>query len=208
MTQNNKIIFLIITIVVILFSFAFGFIIGVKIFKNQNAPAITELSKDKILEIKRQTLDDLRAEQLLPSLPNELYRLDGRIASIGQDFLILEPRKDKGLNPLGLTFPNTLKIQFSENTIFYNADWKSKEQYDEEQKIYLTEIERREQAGESLDGLIQPDMLSYSNIPDTALKAGDYVRVVSESNILGKEDVEAKEVQVINKIVEDNSFLK
>jgi len=208
MTQKNKIIFLLIIITVALLTFVSGFLISAKIFKSQCAPTTAGLLEDKVLEIKRQLLDDLRTEQLLPPLPKEFYELDGKVVSVSKDSLVLEPKKDKGLNPLGLTFPNTLKILFSENTAFYNADWKPKEQYDRERQEYSVEIEKREQAEESLDGLIPPDIMSYVNIQDTDLNVGDYVHIVSEDNILDKEKIEAKEVQVLNKIVEDNPFLK
>jgi len=208
MTQNNKIIFLTITIVVILFTFALGFVVGIKIFQNQNSSITRGLSENNVLEIKRQVLNDLRTEQLLFPLPKELYELDGRIVSLSKDSLLLKPKKDKAINPLGLTFSDTLKIQFSENTMFYNADWKSKEKYDKEREEYLAEIKRREETGESFEGLVSPDMLSYRSIQNTDLKADDYVRIVSEDNILDKEEIEAEEVQILNKIVEDNPFLK
>lgn len=216
--KNNKIIFLLVVIIVTLLVFGLGFILGAEIFKNQDMPTPIELpeakvlpeikvlDEAKVLEIRRQVLDDLRAKWLLAPLPKKVYELDGKIVSIDKNSLILEPKKRRGINPLGLIFPNILKVRFAENAVFYKIDWKSREQWDKERNEHLAEIERREKAGELLDGLIPPSSYIYTSIQNVDLKVGDYVRIVSKSNILGKEEIEAKGIQVFNKIAEDYQF--
>ena len=163
----------------------------------------TPVLSDKISreQIQREFVTSLRQARILMPLPQELKSITGNVLKIDKNFIVIQPKEDKTLNPLGATFPKEMKFVINEKTIFSLAHEKNQEEFAKEYEVYRQEIEKKDKAGESTEGMIAPEPFTYENIKLENLKMTDQVKVTSDQNLLTSQDLYiAKSVSVMNEI--------
>jgi hypothetical protein len=186
--------------IAILFSFLLGIIIffflGYYIGK-------TPVLSDKVSreQIQREFLDDLRQAGILMPLPSELESIAGNLLKIEKGFVVIKPKQDKRINPLGAQFAKEMKFLINSDTKFSLAHERNQEEFIKEYGEYQKELEKRDKAGENTGDLIMPQLFSYEVVDIGILKIGDSVNVVCGVNVFESEDdFYAKEVNVMNEV--------
>jgi ABC-type antimicrobial peptide transport system permease subunit len=190
--KKGKIIALVGFLLGIFISFFLGYYIG-------KTPILSdEVSRE---QIQREFLNDLRQAGILKPLPSELKNIAGNLIKVEKNFVVINPKEDRNINPLGATFPKEMKFLIDSDTKFSLAHEKNQEEFIKEYEEYQKELEKRDKEGESTENLIMPQPFSYEIIGVGALKIGDSVNIVCDVNVLKDEsDFYAKEISVMNEI--------
>jgi len=163
----------------------------------------TPVLSDKISseQIQREFAMSLRQAGILKPLPQELKSVTGNVLKIDKNLVVIQPKEDQTLNPLGSTFPKEMKFVITGETVFSLAHEKNQEEFIKEYEAYRQELERKDKNGESTENMIVPEPFVYENIKLDNLKIGDQVRIISDQNLLNSQgSYVAKSVSIINEV--------
>ncbi|MFA6437649.1 MAG: hypothetical protein WC242_04890 [Candidatus Paceibacterota bacterium] len=163
----------------------------------------TPVLSDKISseQIQKEFATSLRQVGILRSLPQELKSVTGNVSKIDKNLIVIQPKEDQILNPLGSTFPKEMKFNITRETVFSLAHEKNQEEFIKEYEAYQQELEEKDKAGEPIEGMIAPEPFTYEDIKLENLKISDQVRVVSDQNLLVTQgSYVAKSVSIMNEV--------
>ena len=149
-------------------------------------------------DIKIECISELREEQGLPPLPEELYIVNGDILSIDTNSIVIVPEKDTENNPLGLVIESEIEITINSETLLKERHWEQTENFEEEMTIYLRSLR---------EGTVSQDMpgsYTYADIEISNLEIGDFIFVETEDNLINRKKIQAKEIVLIDDISESN----
>ena len=190
--KKNRIVVLVSFLMGIFVFFFLGYYIG-------QTPVLSDrISKE---QIRREFLNDLRQAGILMPLPYELKNMVGDIVKIEKGFVIIKPKEDQRINPLGAQFPKEMKFLINADTKFSLAHERNQKEFVKEYKEYQKELEERDKTGQSTKNLIMPQPFSHEAISFGNLKIGDSVNITCNVNLLKSAgNFYAKEISVMNEV--------
>jgi len=141
--------------------------------------------------IKIECISELREEQGLPLLSEELYMIKGDILSVNENSIVMVPEKNIGNNPLGLVLESEIEVNINNGTIIRERHWEQSENFEEEMSIYLKSL------SEGVIGQDMPGNYIYTDIEISGLGIGDFISIETEDNLINRKKIQAKEIILI-----------
>jgi hypothetical protein len=190
--KKNKIV----VVITIFLGFFVIFLLGYYIGKT---PVLVDtLTKE---QIQKNFLKDLRQVGILAPLPLELKNIAGNLIKIENDFILIKPKEDKSINPLGAFFPKEIKFLINSDTKFFLAHKKDEDEFMREYDEYRDKIEAQDNSKENIDILPIPQRFSYESIDFRELKVGDSVNIICNRSLLNNQDnLYAEKIDIMNEI--------
>ena len=162
-------------------------IFGVFYYTTDNSEISDSIKKD----IKIECISELREEQGLPPLLEELYMTKGDILSVNENSIVIVPEKNIGNNPLGLVLESEIEVSINSDTTIREKHWEQSENFKEEMSIYLKSL------SEGVIGQDMPGNYIYTDIEISGLGIGDFISIKTEDNLINRKKIQAKEIILI-----------
>jgi len=171
---------------VLLISFLLGisvfFLLGYYIGRT---PVMSEELSEKT--IQKEFLDDLRLAGLFRPLPLEVNDIVATIVKIEKNSILIQPKENETINPLGTTFPDGLSITIDSNTKLLLAQEKDQKLFTEEYNAFVEERRKLIQKGESSRDIKMPEPYIYKEIAQKDFNLQDTIRVITKKNFLNND---------------------
>lgn len=146
-------------------------------------------------QIKQQVVQNLREKGVLPPEPESITEVAGTIAKVGENQLTLETEQRYD-DPFNKFVPQTVTVKVTDQTKIVRRKRKSDQIMRQQEQEFEQKMAQYEQQGKDVPSTLNPPQpFTEQEIELSQLKPETEVTVLTESNIKGKSEFEAKTIK-------------
>lgn len=182
-------------IIFIFISLFIGFLLGATLILSLEPQASLSPASKQALVIKKAFVQELREKGILPTAPDSITDIYGKVSSIKDNQLtvVLENQFD---DPLNEFLPKTMFVNIDDQTKIFKLKEKPTDIFNKEQEAFDKKM--AQYGTETPADIMPPEPFDKVYIAISDIQPGDMINASSEINFKGKSEFTANSIQVEN----------